>query len=618
MTIEDIALQMTPGIGVKGAVHLLGVFGSARDIFAAAPDELAGEAGLREEIAREIVRRRGFAAAEKELEHCRRNGIAAIASTDPEYPPLLREIPDYPHVLYIKGDTAALSARCLSMVGTRNATPYGQTMCNRLVEGLAAQVPGLCIVSGLAFGIDVAAHRAALAAGVPTVAVLANPLPEVTPAQHTAVARDILDHGGALVTELHSQHSHRWSPHRINAGLAPDVSSSNRRWRIAVAGALRRRLRPLRLAATPPAGDQPPIRTVKAQLKKRWVDDIVRELMREWATLRWLPQAGRPIAGPGLFPHGRSAVARNAFRTERTRSRRAGDAARGAGTGRRRTPAARQQIHETDMRLTDTHSHLYAPEFDADREEALARAADAGVERALLPAIDSESHERLFGLCRSHPERCAPMMGLHPTSVNDNPRWREELALVERYLETPPAGIRFCAVGEIGLDLYWSRDFRAEQLEAFRRQIDLSLEYGLPIAVHTRDAWPETVELMREYKGRGVRGVFHAFSDTADTYRELKEYGDFVFGIGGVVTFKKSKLADAVREMELRDIVLETDCPYLTPGTSPRRTQRIGLCAVRLRKSRGAERTDARRDGRSDDGQRRTHFRKIKKHKHTR
>ena len=105
-------------------------------------------------LAREIVRRRGFAAAEKELEHCRRNGIAAIASTDPEYPPLLREIPDYPHVLYIKGDTAALSARCLSMVGTRNATPYGQTMCNRLVEGLAAQVPGLCIVSGLAFGLS--------------------------------------------------------------------------------------------------------------------------------------------------------------------------------------------------------------------------------------------------------------------------------------------------------------------------------------------------------------------------------------------------------------------------------------------------------------------------------
>ena len=126
------------------------------------------------------------------------------------------------------------------------------------------------------------------------------------------------------------------------------------------------------------------------------------------------------------------------------------------------------------MRLTDTHSHLYAPEFDADREEALARAADAGVERVLLPAIDSESHERLFGLCRGHPERCVPMIGLHPTSVNDNPHWREELALVERYLETPPAGIRFCAVGEIGLDLYWSRDFREEQAEAFRRQITVA------------------------------------------------------------------------------------------------------------------------------------------------
>ena len=126
------------------------------------------------------------------------------------------------------------------------------------------------------------------------------------------------------------------------------------------------------------------------------------------------------------------------------------------------------------MKLTDTHSHLYDEAFDRDREEALARAAAEGVGQLLLPAIDSESHERLFGLCRRHPQRCIPMMGLHPTSVNDNPRWREELALVERYLETPPAGIRFCAVGEIGLDLYWSRDFRAEQLEAFRRQITVA------------------------------------------------------------------------------------------------------------------------------------------------
>mgnify|MGYP005907764689 FL=1 len=233
------------------------------------------------------------------------------------------------------------------------------------------------------------------------------------------------------------------------------------------------------------------------------------------------------------------------------------------------------------MKLTDTHSHLYEPEFDQDREEALARAAEAGVQRLLLPAIDSASHERLFDLCRRHPQQCVPMMGLHPTSVNDNPRWREELALAEHYLASPPEGIaRFCAVGEIGLDLYWSRDYRQEQCEAFRRQIDLSLAYGLPIAVHTRDAWPETAELMRTYRGRGVRGVFHAFSDSAETYRELKNYGDFAFGIGGVVTFRKSKLADVVREMDLCDIVLETDCPYLTPV--PHRGERNESAYVRF------------------------------------
>lgn len=240
------------------------------------------------------------------------------------------------------------------------------------------------------------------------------------------------------------------------------------------------------------------------------------------------------------------------------------------------------------MRLIDTHSHLYDEAFDADRDEAFARAVEAGVERLLLPAIDSESHERLFGLCRRHPDRCIPMMGLHPTSINDNPRWREELALVERYLAAPPEGIaRWCAVGEIGLDLYWSRDAQAEQTEAFRRQIELALHYGLPIAVHVRDAWPETLEVMRAYRDRGVRGVFHAFSGTMETYRELRGLGDFRFGVGGVVTFKKSKVADVVREMELADIVLETDCPYLTPV--PHRGERNESAYVRLVCERVAE-----------------------------
>ena len=221
--------------------------------------------------------------------------------------------------------------------------------------------------------------------------------------------------------------------------------------------------------------------------------------------------------------------------------------------------------------LTDTHSHLYAEEFDADREEALARACEAGIERIYLPAIDSESHEALFALCRQHPTLCRPMMGLHPTSINDNPRWREELALVKRLLDIPPEGILpFCAVGEIGLDFYWSTDFQREQEEAFITQCRWAAALDLPVVIHTRNAWERMGELLREEiaraeaQGKRLRGVFHAFTEGVECYRVLRDCG-FLFGIGGVVTFKKSPLAEAVREMELEEMLLETDCPYLTP-----------------------------------------------------
>lgn len=223
------------------------------------------------------------------------------------------------------------------------------------------------------------------------------------------------------------------------------------------------------------------------------------------------------------------------------------------------------------MQLIDTHSHLYAEEFDGDRTEALSRAVAEGVGLLLLPAIDSESHERMFDLALSQPSVCRPMMGLHPTSVNDNPRWREELALVEHYFAAPPTGIRFCAVGEIGLDYYWSQDFVAEQREAFIAQCRLAARLDLPVAIHTRAAWDDMCqilesecELARE-RGERLRGVLHAFSEGAETYRRLRESGDWAFGIGGVVTYKKSIVAEAVAEMALEDMVLETDCPYLTP-----------------------------------------------------
>lgn len=223
------------------------------------------------------------------------------------------------------------------------------------------------------------------------------------------------------------------------------------------------------------------------------------------------------------------------------------------------------------MKLIDTHSHLYAEEFDDDRAEAVVRARERGVERLLLPAIDSESHERMFSLARAYPDLCRPMMGLHPTSVNDNPRWREELELVEHYLAQPPEGLRFCAVGEIGLDYYWSQEFVAEQREAFIAQCRLAARLDLPVAIHTRSAWEDMCDILEAEtsraaeRGECLRGVLHAFSEDADVYRRLKVSGDWLFGIGGVVTFKKSVVAEAVAEMALEDIILETDCPYLTP-----------------------------------------------------
>lgn len=223
------------------------------------------------------------------------------------------------------------------------------------------------------------------------------------------------------------------------------------------------------------------------------------------------------------------------------------------------------------MILIDTHSHIYSEEFDADRPEALVRAREAGVRHLLLPAIDSESHQRMLSLAMSHPDFCTPMMGLHPTSVNDNPRWREELELVGRYLAEPPEGIRFCAVGEIGLDYYWSSDYVEEQREAFVEQCRMAVEMDLPVAIHTRAAWEDMCSLLeqesRRAKERGgrLRGVLHAFSEDVATYERLRTCGDFLFGIGGVVTYKKSVVAQSVAYISLEDIVLETDCPYLTP-----------------------------------------------------
>ncbi|MBQ5609317.1 MAG: TatD family hydrolase [Rikenellaceae bacterium] len=223
------------------------------------------------------------------------------------------------------------------------------------------------------------------------------------------------------------------------------------------------------------------------------------------------------------------------------------------------------------LRLIDTHSHIYEPEFDDDRNEVVERAIAAGVDRMLLPAIDTQSHSRMIELTKAHPANCFAMMGLHPTSVNENPTWRNELAEVEEYLRQPPEGVRFYAVGEIGLDYYWSQEYIEDQREAFVYQLRLAAELDLPVAIHTRSAWEDMCTIVEREaaaaheRGQRLYGVFHAFSENAATYRRLRACGDFLFGIGGVVTFKKSALAETVRDIAPEDLLLETDCPYLTP-----------------------------------------------------
>lgn len=204
MTIEDLALIFTPGIGSRGAAYLIDYFGSAEALFAASRGELVEGAGLREELAGRILNRDGMSLAEREIKYCRQNSICAIAATDAEYPEPLRETSDRPHVLFVRGNVDALSMRTLSMVGTREVSPSGLHACDVLVGDLAAKVEGLCVVSGLAYGVDSACHRAAIHHNVPTVAVVANVLPEVTPSAHRALADDIIKHGGAIVSELHS------------------------------------------------------------------------------------------------------------------------------------------------------------------------------------------------------------------------------------------------------------------------------------------------------------------------------------------------------------------------------------------------------------------------------
>lgn len=186
------------------------------------------------------------------------------------------------------------------------------------------------------------------------------------------------------------------------------------------------------------------------------------------------------------------------------------------------------------------------------------RAFDAGVHKFYLPAIDSEVIDRMFEMETAYPGKCFAMMGLHPTSVNEN--YKAELEIVENWL----AVRKFPAIGEIGLDFYWDKTFTSQQFDAFHIQIKWALQYQLPIVIHTRNAMRETIDVVKQYMSQGLRGIFHCFSGTYDDAIEIIEAG-FFLGIGGVVTYKNGGLAEVIQQISLQHIVLETDAPYLTP-----------------------------------------------------
>ena len=210
--------------------------------------------------------------------------------------------------------------------------------------------------------------------------------------------------------------------------------------------------------------------------------------------------------------------------------------------------------------MIDTHSHIYGPEFDEDRDAVVARAKDAGVTQILLPNINAETIRPMLDLCEKHPSYCYPMMGLHPEDVKED--FQQVLDGMRALLE---ASNPYVAIGEVGLDFYWDSTFREQQLEAFEQQVCWARDYQLPLVVHSRSSHRELLEVMERHRGEALRGIFHCFGGSKEEAAELLSFEGFVLGIGGVLTYKKSTLPEVLQSVPIERIVLETDAPYLAP-----------------------------------------------------
>ncbi len=217
------------------------------------------------------------------------------------------------------------------------------------------------------------------------------------------------------------------------------------------------------------------------------------------------------------------------------------------------------------MVLVDTHSHIYLPEFEKDRDEVVYNSSKQNVKYIFLPNIDSSSVEDMLKLAKKYAGNIFPMMGLHPTSVEDD--YEKELEKVENWLEKE----KFYAIGEIGLDYYWDTTFKQEQIFAFEFQLKLALKYNLPAIIHVRNAFDDAIDIINKPEFNNLTGIFHCFTGTLEQANKIIQKG-FKLGIGGVVTFQKSGLDKVVKEIDLNNIVLETDSPYLSP--EPKRGKR--------------------------------------------
>ncbi len=212
--------------------------------------------------------------------------------------------------------------------------------------------------------------------------------------------------------------------------------------------------------------------------------------------------------------------------------------------------------------MIDTHTHIYDTAFDEDFSSVVSRAKGAGLKGLILPSIDSTYYDRMIKCHESIADFSSMAIGLHPTSVKGD--WKNELAFMESKIDKE----NFVAIGEIGIDRYWSKEYISEQKEVFLRQINLATERGLPIIIHAREATEEifnVLDIATNQTGRSIKGVFHAYSGSYDTYKRIKSFGNFKVGIGGVATYKNASIATSLQSIPLEDIVLETDSPWLTP-----------------------------------------------------